>query len=392
MTLPTTEIITSTQAVTDLCADVRATGWFAFDTEFVMETSYQAEVCLAQVATDSRIALIDPLAGADLDEVWALVVDPDVECIVHAGSEDLAICHRSTGKTPTRVFDSQVVAGMVGYDYPISLMRLVNEITGVRLHKSQTLTDWRARPLADVQIEYAAEDVGYLPDVRKHLGDRLATLGREEWARDELSKFECPATYVRHPAQDVLRLKGARSLDRQQLVVARELLKIREQMARKRNRPARTVIRDHLLIEIARHKWTDPAQIRTLRGMQLPMRALAELGDAVKRALAMPRDEWPKRAPTTKPDPRADTLVSLLSAAVRDYCAERELAYALLTTKQQLSSIVETFLRNGGLDDANEILPGWRGDAIGELLVDLLSGRRAVRVGSAAQNHRLVVE
>ncbi len=392
MTLPTTEIITSNQAVADLCAAVRTAGWFAFDTEFVMESSYQAEVCLVQVATESRLGLIDPLAGAELDEIWALVVDPDIECIVHAGSEDLAICQRATGKTPVNIFDSQVVAGLVGPEYPLSLLRLVNEVTGVRLHKSQTLTDWFARPLADEQIEYAAEDVAYLPDVRKHLGERLAKLGREEWARDELSKFECPDTYVRQPAQEVMRLKGARSLDRQQLVVARELLKTREQMARKRNRPARTVIRDYLLIEIAKHKWTDPAQIRTLRGLQLPVRALGELGDSVKRALAIPRDEWPERAPTTKTDPRADTLVSLLSAAVRDYCAERELAYSLLTTKQQLTGVVETFLRNGGLTDPSQVLPGWRGDAIGSLLTDVLTGRRAVRVGSAAQNHRLVVE
>ena len=38
---------------------------FAFDTEFVMEDSYEADVCLIQAATESMVVLIDPLAGVD---------------------------------------------------------------------------------------------------------------------------------------------------------------------------------------------------------------------------------------------------------------------------------------------------------------------------------------
>ena len=79
----------------------------------------------------------------------------------------------------------QIANGLVSCDYPLSLSRLVRNTMRVRLHKSQTLTDWRQRPLTEAQLRYAVEDVAYLPATRRLLGQRLRQSKRTAWAREE---------------------------------------------------------------------------------------------------------------------------------------------------------------------------------------------------------------
>ncbi len=84
-------IIERQEQVDELCAQCRAEGRFAFDTEFVMEDRFQQEACLLQLATEETVALIDPFLDLDLRAVWELVGDPKVETVVHAGQEDLVM-------------------------------------------------------------------------------------------------------------------------------------------------------------------------------------------------------------------------------------------------------------------------------------------------------------
>ena len=113
----------------DLARRCRAAERFAFDTEFVMEDRFEAEVCLVQVATKDDVAIVDPLLDLDLSALWALVADPTVETVVHAGQEDLGLCVQHTGATPRAVFDVQIAAGLAGYDYPLSLQKLVQALS-----------------------------------------------------------------------------------------------------------------------------------------------------------------------------------------------------------------------------------------------------------------------
>src|ERR1051325_3360810 len=102
---------------------IRQAGRFAFDTEFVGEDRYKPELCLIQIATETTQILIDPLAGLDCRSFWELVADPSVEKIVHAGSEDLAICSQQIGRQAANVLDVQIAAGLIGLGYPTSLGR-----------------------------------------------------------------------------------------------------------------------------------------------------------------------------------------------------------------------------------------------------------------------------
>ncbi len=373
-----------------LCERIRRAGRFAFDTEFIMEDGYDTLVCLLQLATESEVALVDPLAGLDTRGVWDLVADPAVEVIVHAGAEDLALCYQLTGQVPANVFDVQLANGLVTCDYPISLARLVRAVTRVRLHKSQTLTDWKRRPLTDAQLRYAVEDVAYLPAVRRWLHKRLDTAGRIPWAREEFARFELPATYQPSAQGRMMRVKGAGALDPQRLAIVSELLEVRDQLARKFNRPPRALLRDHLLVEIARHRWTQPDQLRSLRGLHLRSTALADLTEAVKRGLRRPVEQCPVPAPVVEDTPEEVALAGLLTAVLRDLCQKEQIAFALLTTKQGVRELLQSRTRNG--PEISPLQRGWRAEATGDVIRRVLDGRTCVGVtGTGSSTHLTLI-
>ncbi len=386
------EMIIEASALADLCSRLRDGGRFAFDTEFVGEDGYKPEVCLVQVATESLCALIDPLAdGVDLACFWELVTDEDIQVIVHAGSEDLALCWQQTGQAPANIFDLQVAAGMIGFGYPTSLLRLARLTLKKKIHKSQTLTDWRKRPLSRDQIRYAVEDVAHLLGMADFIVDRLQVKGREDWAIQECRAMCDPAVFAPTGKQKLRRLRGSGSLRPQELAIAEALLDERDELARLYNRPVRAVLRDHLLVEMARRGWTDAKQLRSLRGVSLKESALNKLAEAISTAKELPQDQWPRIAPEDD-NHQEQALLAFLTAVLRGHCITHNLAYALLTNKQNLRAFVRRHTRSEQSDQVQTLTEGWRREAVGELLEDLMAGRSAVRVRCLDQGVHLDIE
>jgi ribonuclease D len=364
-----------------VCEHARAESGFAFDTEFVMEDRYEPEVCLIQLATEKTVALIDPHLDLDLESVWQLVCDPAVETIVHAGQEDLALCVQHTGNLPKNVFDVQIAAGFVGYDYPISLQKLIQAALHIRLHKTKTLTDWRRRPLTSAQLHYAAEDVSHLLAVRRKLNERLVKTGRVDWAQEEFRRFEDMSAYGREDEDKLRRVKGTAALKGRALLIARELLTWRDELARHLNRPARAILKDHLLVEIARLQLAGHSEIRDLRGINLSDKHVQALGMVVQRAMTLPIEDKPAGNPPEFETPQETVLIALATAVIRSYCLEKDLAYSLVATKKSIRDLI----RHRSADQPSrvedvELLNGWRAKTVGALLDDLLAGKRTVRV------------
>src|SRR5262249_18911243 len=166
-------LIITTPQLLALVEHVRAMARFAFDTEVVLEDTFEPVLWLIQVATRERLALIDPLAVRDLDPFWDVVCDPAIEVVMHAAGEDLRICLIKSGRLPRRVYDVQLAAGLAGFSYPLSLVNLVGQVLGVSLSGGETRTDWRRRPLSSGQVEYALDDVRYLLDLADFFGTSL---------------------------------------------------------------------------------------------------------------------------------------------------------------------------------------------------------------------------
>ena len=145
MTTIPEQLIVQPQEFQAFCSHLATCDTFGFDTEFVGENSYHPELCLIQVATPQRLALIDPLALESLESFWKLVVDPQRTVVVHAGREEIRLCHIASGQTPGRLVDLQIAAGLAGLTYPLGHGPLVQQVLQKRLSKGETLTEWRSR-------------------------------------------------------------------------------------------------------------------------------------------------------------------------------------------------------------------------------------------------------
>ncbi len=371
-------LIDQQEQIDALYAECRAEGRFAFDTEFVMEDRFESEVCLIQIATESSVALIDPFLDLDLASIWGLVHDDQIETLVHAGQEDLALCVQHTGQVPRRVFDLQIAAGLVSTEYPVSLQKLVQSNMHIRLHKAKTLTDWRRRPLSSAQLCYGAEDVTHLLAIHRKLTRKLERLGRRDWAHAEFAKFEEMSLYRRAEQDKLCRVKGAGSLKAQELAVLQALLEWREGAARVLNRPPRTVLRDHLLVEIARTGISSPAEVRDLRGFNLSARNTQGLTNTIREALALPQDRWPRTIRRDSETPQETVLITLAAALLRGYCLDHQIAYGLVATKKSIRDLIRFYLDEQS--DGGELARGWRGETAGALLREFLEGERMIGV------------
>src|SRR5438309_4249191 len=107
------QIVSRPEQLPEVCAHLAAKCRFGLDTEFIGENSYHPHLCLVQVATPSRLFLIDPIVLGPLDPFWKLVADPSRVAVVHAGREEIRLCRLWSGQTPGNLFDIQVAAGLV---------------------------------------------------------------------------------------------------------------------------------------------------------------------------------------------------------------------------------------------------------------------------------------
>jgi len=370
-----------------LVATARASGRLALDTEFVGEGRYRTLLCLIQLAVatpdgeDKRVEVLDPLAeGFDGAPLAALLADPDVEIVVHAGRQDIALARRVLGTEVTNVFDTQVAAGFAGMGAQSSYESLLNDALGVRLAKSASFTRWDVRPLSAEQLAYARGDVEHLLALAGELQRRLHKLGRLEWAREECAALE-RSSDERDLQAVFARLPRVRNLTPSARPIARALVQWREETAARRDRPVQGVLSDAALIEIAKRKPSSTAQLEQIRGSgaaSLRKRG-EELVEVVRRARESAPEPAPPEARPPAPRPEDAPLIALGEALLRARAREAAIAYELLAARADLQAIVATW-RAGGAEADVRTLRGWRRELAGAELLALLGGRVSLSV------------
>jgi ribonuclease D len=360
-------------------------GRFAIDTEFVSERRYQALLCLAQVAVPDaeaeegvRTEVLDPLNGLDPSPLAAALADPGVEVVMHAGRQDVAILRRSWATEVRNVFDTQVAAGFLGFGNQEGYESLVRKVLRIRLPGAEGFTRWDHRPLSEQQLAYARDDARMLLALGQELERRLTERGRLEWAREECRALES-ASDTRDPERVYERLPRLGRLSPRQRAVARELVGWREEAARSMDRPAGFVLPDQALIEIARRLPRGEAELEHIRG--LPPQTRHRRGERILQAVENGRNREPPPPPPDSPprDTREAAIVALTQAVVRHRSQESGVAVELIATQSELTQLVGA-RRRGEEGDGIRVTGGWRRELVGQELIELLDGRRSLRV------------
>jgi ribonuclease D len=375
------ESITTQRDLEAYCRRLAGAERIAFDTEFVSEDSYQPDLCLIQIASDRGLAIVDPKTVTDVRPFWELLADEGRETIVHAGREEYRFCRRAVGRWLGCGYDMQIASALVGLEYPASLQTLLGKLLGKNLPKGETRTDWRRRPLSRRQLEYALLDVAHLLALRDEIFARLEQFGRRAWLDEEMRAWQ-ERLEEAESRERWRRVAGLSNMSSRQLAVAREIWNWREAVAEQRNRPPRRILRDDLLVELARRKTADPKRIHAVRGLQRrDLKAqMPEIAECIRRGLAVPDRECPQVVRRESLS-QLNVVSQLLATAVATRCRSVNVAPALVSTVQDVRELVAYRCGKRSREDGQPpLVRGWRAEVVGQLIDDLLSGKLVVRI------------
>jgi ribonuclease D len=374
----------ATMSTPDLAGHARAAGRFGIDTEFVSESRYRALLCLVQVVVPlegggQHIELLDPIAGFDHEPLAELWADPEIEVVLHAGGQDVAILRRCWGAAPRNIFDTQIAAGFAGFSAQSGYGNLLQGALGVRLSKSAGFTRWDRRPLTEEQLHYARQDVEDVLALADELQRRLVDAGRLDWAREECRRLD-DVTDEREPLAAYRRLPRVNSLKPRARAVARELAAWRERTAASEDRPVNAVLPDVALVEVAKRQPDSLKELERIRGLRPDTGR--RRGNQIIEVVERGRNAEPPPAEDVarvETDPRDGPVIALSESLVRSRAQEAGLAYELVASRADLQAVVSAARERRGEPDVRT-LRGWRRDLAGAELLELLAGDRALSV------------
>ncbi|WP_309751253.1 ribonuclease D [Novosphingobium sp.] len=371
-------LITTSEALADLCERLSKADFVCVDTEFMRENTYWPELCLIQIADSEEAAAIDPLAkGLDMTPLMNLLVDnEDVLKIFHAGGQDVEIIYNITGKTPHPIFDTQIAMMAVSQSEQIGYSNLVESWLGLQIDKGARFTDWSRRPLTERQIEYAIGDVTHLAKIFPKLLQRLIKTGRGVWLNIEMEKLADPAGYRNDPDLSWHRIKAA-GRNPAMLGRLKALAHWRELEAQDKNIPRGRIARDETVADIASHPPKTQADLAKVRGLSAAWKD-NEIGRrmiaALDNAKPLPDDELPARTPRGAPLGKEGALVAdLLKLLLKIRSREIDVASRLLARSEDLELLA------AGVRELS-MLQGWRFDVFGKDALDLVEGKMAFAV------------
>ena len=372
------EFIDTPDALAEFCASLKGCEWLALDTEFMREKTYYPKLCLVQVGVPERCACIDPLALDSLEPLYDLLFDTSITKVLHACSQDQEIFANLAGKVPTPIFDTQMAAPLLGLAEQIGYGNFIHEVLGVSLEKAHARADWSRRPLSSEQLEYAADDVRYLAEAYPQVRDRLAKQGRLAWLEAEFAPYEQLERYQSTPPNAWKRIRGLEKLRPKALSIIQQLAAWREQQAQDKDLPRNWIIKDEIMIDIARLAPQKIDALSAIRGM--PPKTVERYGQKLIELVAAGAGREPQplqaRGRRERPGVQEEALADILHAQLRLLAQQHAINSALIAGRKDLIALIR--------GEKTRLLSGWRREIAGEELLALRDGQRLV---SIRENH-----
>ena len=381
-------MIDTREQLEDLIDRARQAGRVALDTEFVWERTYYAGLGLVQLGLSrDEVYLIDTVAINDLRSLGALIEAPDVVKVLHDAQQDLMILYRATGGKPRSIFDTRLAGGFVGLTATTSLQALVEATVGVHLPKGESRSDWLRRPLREAQLEYARDDVRYLPEAYDALWAQIDARGRRAWVEEEMAQYDDLSLYTENDPRERYRHvkgRGKRGFSSLDYAVLRELAAWRELEARHRDRPRGHIVKDDALVALADRKPTSTEAVRDVQGVS--DNAVRNYGgaivDSVERGLAVPKEDRPKRNRRRRKDEAELARYERTQTLIKGRSAREDIDPGLIGNRAS----IERLVAEGPDADPEDhpVLRGWRRTFVGEDVLDILRGSTGEHAASNA--------
>ena len=289
-------MITGESAFREYLSRLAGQKQVALDTEADSLHCYFEKLCLIQSGWGEEpesgyaddLKLIDPLAGLPLVDFFAALKGKTI--LFHDADYDLRLLRRSGEFPDEDIFDTMIAARICG-EPQLGLAALVEKYFGVTLSKASRKANWAQRPLSDQMVEYALNDVRFLPQLASILGARLDELDRTDWycqSRDRMVKGT--RENRQRDEENLWRITGYAALSQRGWAVLRALWHWRDSEARLWDRPSFHVLSNENLLRLA----DEASKGGRFKMPRLPQPRMTRMEEALEAALALPETEWPR--------------------------------------------------------------------------------------------------
>ncbi len=369
------ELIETSSRMDELLEQLNNESIIAVDTEFFRETTYFPQLALVQIATETIVACIDPLAFDARDALRAIFLNSKITKIFHSCSQDLEVLFYYLGQVPNAIYDTQIANALLTDHHQIGYAALVEKELGTLLDKSQTRTNWLQRPLTTKQIQYAGDDVFYLYKLRNILDEKLHQLGRKTWF-DEDSARLLGDEHSFQMDSDTLwkRVKGATRLDRKKLAIIQAIAVWREHLAQQKDRNRRKILADDIIINLAFNAPENIEAMDQIIGAKYHFddNEKQQLLDAITEAQQSALEACPDNDFNSLDSDQKKTLKNL-QHLINTKAEQLGISPAIICSRKELEKLILWHdQKDGTLPPELNIMQGWRLHCIGQGLLDVL--------------------
>ena len=346
----------------------------ALDTEFVRTRTYFPLLGLIQLNDGKQVSLIDPLNITHWQPFIALLTNETVIKYLHAGGEDLEVFLNRFNVVPTPLIDTQIMAAFLGKPSSWGFAAMVAEFTGIQLDKSESRTDWLARPLTEKQCQYAAADVEYLLPIAIQLHQQALQEGQITFIESECALQIRRRQWVADPELAYRDISQAWQLTPRQLAVLQRLAKWRLTYARQNNMAVNFVVKEETLWKTARYCPTSLAELRELGAIGPEIRFHGEtLLALVREGNMASEDTLPQPVKNLIELPGYRQLFSQLKEAVKKVSEASGYSQEMLASRRQINQLISAHWQLKTQEMPPELLYGWRGELLAAPLNTILA-------------------
>lgn len=335
-------------------------------------------LCLIQVVTPNNVYIIDPLKVTDLTLFLQLISNKDILKITHAGENDYRLMYQLYDVLPVNVFDTQIAAGFVGYNYPISFAGLLQSELKVRLDKGSATSDWESRPISDKQMQYALNDVIYLEKLWQSLVNKLESYGRSTWVVEEFAKLETKKMYVPVPHKEFYNNSLLPKLNVKEKLFLMRLYDWRTKKAEKSNTPKERILQRKYIGHIA--SAIKGGKKALTHNRLIPPHIISKNVDTfcelynqevtVEEERVLENVRRPKNI-----HPKVDAVMDIVYLGIKIICADKRIAPELVIDRSKFKEMKK---------DLNYIDPtlesGWRPELLGQNVIHSIQKRGELEV------------
>ena len=161
----------------DLPNGLNLKGDIAIDTETMGLNHTRDRLCLVQLSDGDGVAHLVHFAKGSpyhAPNLKSLLNDKSRAKIMHFARFDLASIYSALGVMATPVFCTKIASKLARtFTDKHGLGNLCSDLLDIEISKQQQTSDWGGDDLSDKQLEYAANDVLYLHELKEKLTDML---------------------------------------------------------------------------------------------------------------------------------------------------------------------------------------------------------------------------